>query len=104
MVSELMGRVEAPAEIRVELVGSGPPGPAGDTPCIGENGNWWIGGTDTGVPAAGAGGAADHARLTGRDRDDQHPMKAVSGLSAALARVPPAVEPMTNTELEELLT
>ena len=39
----------------------GPPGPAGqdgkdgDTPYIGGNGNWWIGGTDTGVAATGSG-------------------------------------------------
>ena len=28
-------------------------GPAGETPEIGENGNWWIGGEDTGIPATG---------------------------------------------------
>lgn len=28
----------------------------GETPHIGENGNWWIGGVDTGVPATGSGG------------------------------------------------
>ena len=39
----------------------GQPGPAGadgkdgDTPYIGANGNWWIGGTDTGVSAGGGG-------------------------------------------------
>lgn len=33
----------------------GPEGPAGETPYIGENGNWWIGTTDTGVAAAGSG-------------------------------------------------
>lgn len=32
-------------------------GADGLTPTIGENGNWWIGGTDTGVKAAGADGA-----------------------------------------------
>lgn len=31
-------------------------GPAGQTPHIGVNGNWWIGETDTGVPATGSGG------------------------------------------------
>lgn len=29
------------------------PGPAGETPYIGENGNWWIGDEDTGVQAQG---------------------------------------------------
>lgn len=33
----------------------GPEGQAGKTPYIGENGNWWIGETDTGVQAAGSG-------------------------------------------------
>lgn len=31
----------------------GPQGIPGDTPRIGDNGNWWIGTTDTGVPASG---------------------------------------------------
>lgn len=34
---------------------AGPKGDPGDTPYIGENGNWWIGETDTGVSAAGSG-------------------------------------------------
>ena len=32
------------------------PGPAGETPYIGENGNWWIGDEDTGVQAQGPAG------------------------------------------------
>ena len=31
-------------------------GKNGDTPFIGENGNWWIGTTDTGVKATGVDG------------------------------------------------
>jgi hypothetical protein len=31
----------------------GAPGPAGETPYIGANGNWWIGTTDTGIAASG---------------------------------------------------
>jgi len=34
-------------------VTNGTNGTDGQTPCIGENGNWWIGDTDTGVKAAG---------------------------------------------------
>lgn len=34
----------------------GKDGQDGQTPYIGENGNWWIGDTDTGVPATGADG------------------------------------------------
>lgn len=32
----------------------GPKGDPGDSPHIGENGNWWVGDTDTGVSAAGS--------------------------------------------------
>ena len=35
----------------------GDPGEDGDTPTIGANGNWWIGGVDTGIPATGSDGA-----------------------------------------------
>ena len=35
----------------------GEPGKDGLTPFIGENGNWWIGGLDTGVAAAGQNGS-----------------------------------------------
>lgn len=103
MTNELVGRVESAPEIRVELLACGPPGPPGDTPNIGDNGNWWIGGSDTGVSASGGGTASEHALLTGRDKDDQHPIKAVTGLQGAIERIPPPVEPITNTELEELL-
>lgn len=33
----------------------GPKGDPGDTPYIGENGNWWIGDSDTGVSSSGSG-------------------------------------------------
>ena len=39
-----------------EATRSTTPGPAGTTPHIGGNGNWWIGETDTGVKAAGKNG------------------------------------------------
>ena len=35
---------------------AGPSGPPGETPHIGENGNWWLGETDTGVTAGGGSG------------------------------------------------
>ena len=40
------------------LIGNvkGPPGNKGITPHIGENGNWWIGETDTGIAATGSDG------------------------------------------------
>lgn len=102
MPNELVGRIEADPEIRVELVGTGPPGPPGEPPHIGENGNWWVGEQDTGVPAQG-GGVADHAQLSGRDREDQHPIEAVTGLQGALSTIPPVAESLTNEELEALL-
>lgn len=37
----------------------GDPGDPGVTPHIGANGNWFIGDTDTGIPASGGGGSGD---------------------------------------------
>ena len=45
----------SPPEFIIEIVGSGPRGKDGLSPSIGDNGNWWIGDTDTGVSAMGAG-------------------------------------------------
>lgn len=45
----------------------GEDGEDGLTPEIGENGNWWIGDTDTGIPATGADGADGE---DGEDGDD----------------------------------
>lgn len=106
MPNELVGVIEATPEIMVELAGSGPAGPQGppgDAPYIGENGNWWVGELDTGVPASGSSGATDHAKLTGRDKADQHPIVAVTGLDDALKTIPPVAEALTNEELEALL-
>ena len=47
-----------------EATRSTTPGPAGTTPHIGGNGNWWIGETDTGVKAAGK---------DGKDGEDAEP-------------------------------
>ena len=44
-----------PVEIEVPVI-AGEPGKDGITPHIGDNGNWWIGDTDTGVSAGGSGG------------------------------------------------
>lgn len=46
---------------------TGADGKDGSTPKIGENGNWWINGTDTGIPAKGKDGA------DGRDGRDAVP-------------------------------
>ena len=49
-----------------EATRSETPGPAGTTPHIGGNGNWWIGETDTGVKAAGK---------DGKDGEDAEPAR-----------------------------
>ena len=45
----------------------GASGKDGNTPVIGENGNWWIGGTDTGVKAAGEKGEKGDTGANGKD-------------------------------------
>ena len=51
----------------------------------------------------GPGGTTDHRALTNRDADDQHPIKAITGLTENLNTIPPAAERITNTEIEEML-
>ena len=100
MPIELAGVIEPAPEIVVKLVGTGPPG---ESPHIGENGNWFIGDLDTGVPASGGGAATEHGALSGRDKEDQHPIEAVTGLKGAIDSIPPAIEPITNIEMDEML-
>lgn len=62
-------------------------------PMIGEDGYWYLWNTDTEqyektdykATGGGEGGTADHRELTNRDAADQHPMSAITGLTAALA-------------------
>ena len=49
------------------------------------------------------GGTNDHTKLLNRDADDQHPIKAITGLQSKLNTIPPASEKITNTEIEEML-
>ena len=49
---------------------TGPDGPAGETPFIGENGNWWIGPVDTGEPARGEKGDPGISGADGIDGKD----------------------------------
>lgn len=49
------------------------------------------------------GGTNDHTKLRNRDADDQHPIKAITGLQSKLDTIPPASEKITNTEIEEML-
>lgn len=55
------------------------------------------------VYQGGGGGTTDHRELTNRDADDQHPIKAITGLQSKLDTIPPAAEKITNTEIEEML-
>ena len=57
-------RAEEAAE-RAEAGGGGGGGGGGITPHIGENGNWWIGKTDTGVKAEGKDGITPHIGANG---------------------------------------
>lgn len=71
--------IEDAGGIPVSLIGpAGPSGPAGTTPNIGANGNWWIGTTDTGVPASG--GSVDVSQL---EADVAALQATVSSLSAS---------------------
>lgn len=49
---------------------------------IGDNGNWYVNGIDTGVSATGT--VADHTTLTGRDEADQHTISSITGLNDAI--------------------
>lgn len=53
------------------------------------------------VGASGGGGTLDHSVLQNRDKPDQHPIGAISGLEAELAGK--SVEPMTNADIEMIL-
>lgn len=55
------------------------------------------------VYQGGGGGTNDHTKLLNRDADDQHPIKAITGLQSKLDTIPPASEKITNTEIEEML-
>mgnify|MGYP000625686061 CR=1 FL=1 len=61
------------------------------------------GGSLSGKLGQSSGGTSDHRFLLHRDADDQHPMSAVTGLADALKLIPAPVEPITNSEMEELL-
>lgn len=77
-------------------------GADGNTPYIGENGHWWVGEIDTGVPAIlGESNTTDHSLLSNRSAENQHPIAAISGLSEALAKIPSI---MTAEELRSILT
>ena len=60
--------------------------------------------TDTifSLPAGGGGGGGtvDHRQLSNRDADDQHPIKAITGLQEILDTIP---NPMTAEELRHIL-
>ena len=49
----------------------------------------------------GEGGTTDHRLLSGRDANNQHPIKAIEGLQEILDSIP---QPMTAGELREILT
>lgn len=59
----------------------------------------WEPGEDPDSPSDSSG---DHRRLTHRDSEDQHPMSSITGLSGTVDKL--ATRPITNSELEAILT
>lgn len=57
------------------------------------------------LPGAGiqVAGAKEHSELTGRDKPDQHPVTAVTGLPSMLAEKLDVDSALTNQEIKELL-
>nr|DAG66264.1 MAG TPA: tail spike protein [Caudoviricetes sp.] len=60
--------------------------------------NW--GGGGSGGGGGGTGGTSDHRDLINRDAADQHPMSAITGLSAALAEKQPKGDYLTQDNLQ----
>ncbi|GHV00250.1 hypothetical protein FACS1894211_07170 [Clostridia bacterium] len=69
IVTASYGTLSASCLILVEGEESAPP-QDGLTPRIGENGHWWIGDTDTGIPARGTDGPSGSAGADGKDGVD----------------------------------
>lgn len=79
-------------------------------PIPGENGYWMLWDTDNGsyaeselplpVGGGGTGGTSDHSALYNRDKADQHPMSAVTGLVEALEGKQPAGDYLTQDNLQ----
>lgn len=63
----------------------GAPGADGITPHIGENGNWWIGGTDTGKPSRGADGDTP---VKGVDYFTPAEVRKIAEQAAGMVKVP----------------
>lgn len=55
------------------------------------------------VGAGPVGGIREHDALVNRDKPDQHPIEAISGLRRTLDTIPPVAEALSNEELEALL-
>ena len=77
-------------------------------PVPGNNGYWLLWDTDSGayvesdlpLPAGGSGGTSDHSALYNRDKEDQHPMSAVTGLVEALGGKQPTGDYLTQDNLQ----
>lgn len=48
-------------------------------------------------------GTTDHSQLTNRNTPEAHNIESISGPKSELDRIPEPVEPLTNSELEEIL-
>ncbi len=59
----------------------------GDTPYIGENGNWWISGTDTGVAASGGSGGASTVVIDSTPTENSNNAVSSGGVYDALQNI-----------------
>lgn len=69
-----------------EATRSTTPGPAGTTPHIGGNGNWWIGETDTGVKAAGKDGEDAEPAQNGNDGKSAYQIAVDNGFTGTVTQ------------------
>lgn len=58
---------------------------------------------DPAAPPSGE-GTSDHRRLTHRDSAAQHPISSIEGLTDMLETIPEGTRPITNAELEAMLS
>lgn len=77
----------------------GDAGTDGKTPFIGENGNWWIGDTDTGVPAAGSSTDPNAVHFTSQTLTDEQKAQARTNIGAAASADLDVLESDVNTAL-----
>lgn len=82
----------------------GKPGEDGITPHIGANGNWWVGGTDTGKPSRGEPGAPGKTPQKGTDYFTPDEIEEVAEMAAELVNIPAGGGGSTYVLIGEVIT